>query len=105
MIKNVKQFLENNRILAREIAVETGLSQDDINAYMEGNSNFDDEKRKEFYKWYLTKILRPPNGRGKYNFRYLPLHKESLPGESICLRLQRRHRHRFGHGDAFFVFF
>lgn len=60
--KNIKQFLENNRILTNEIANETGLTEECINIYIDGKENFNENQTKDFYKWYLWKILRPPNG-------------------------------------------
>lgn len=44
-----------------EIAIETGLSKNDIEALMEYGSSLSGENQRELYKWYLTKVLRPPN--------------------------------------------
>ena len=59
--RNIRQFLDNNQIAVEEIAIETGLSKDDIEAFMEYGSSLSGENQRELYKWYLTKVLRPPN--------------------------------------------
>eukprot|EP00794_Sanderia_malayensis_P010718 gene10718-11866_t len=66
--KNIKQFLENNRIIIKEIAIETGLTEESINVYIDGNYTFNEEQRRDFYRWYLLKILRPPNGSDEKSF-------------------------------------
>lgn len=62
--KNIRQFLDNNRIPLKEIAVETGIAEESITQYMDGSEQFIKVQREEFYRWYLYKILRPPNGQG-----------------------------------------
>ena len=59
--KNIRQFLDNNRIVLDDIAVETGLEKEGIQAFMEFRSEFTTENKRDFYRWYLAKILRPPN--------------------------------------------
>ncbi len=64
--KNIKQFLENNRILIKEIAFETELNEESVIGYINGNEIFSEAQRQDFYRWYLLKILRPPNGSGEF---------------------------------------
>ena len=63
--KNIKQFLDNNRILLKEIAFEIGIEEESIRLYIDGKEAFTKEQREEFYRWYLLKIFRPPSGLGK----------------------------------------
>eukprot|EP00112_Aurelia_sp_Birch-Aquarium-sp1_P000550 Seg1053.2 transcript_id=Seg1053.2/GoldUCD/mRNA.D3Y31 product="Zinc finger protein 333" protein_id=Seg1053.2/GoldUCD/D3Y31 len=66
--KNIRQFLDNNRIPLKEIAVETGIAEESITQYMDGSEQFIKVQREEFYRWYLYKILRPPNGQDDKSF-------------------------------------
>jgi len=59
--RNIRQFLDNNRILVDEIAIETGLGKDSIKSFMDLEVDIGEENKKEFYKWYLIKVLRPTN--------------------------------------------
>ena len=72
--KNIRQFLDNNQIMLDEVAVETGLDKQDIEAFVEFHGELDLTSKKEFYRWYLTKILKPPNGNGKNDFYFLKLY-------------------------------
>ena len=66
--KNIKQFLDNNRILLKEISFEIGIEEESIRLYIDGKEAFTKEQREEFYRWYLLKIFRPPSGPGKKIF-------------------------------------
>ena len=78
--KNILQFLDNNRIALDEIAVETGLGKEEIQAFMEFRSEFTVENKRDFYKWYLAKILRPPNENCRSFFFTLIFAPTSSPG-------------------------
>ena len=62
----MRLFLDNNRIPFDEIAVETDLERADIELFLDGKSNLELNSKKELYRWYLTKILRPPKGAGMF---------------------------------------
>jgi len=66
--KNIKQFLDNNRILLKEMAFEIGIEEESIRLYIEGKEAFTKEQREEFYRWYLLKIFRPPSGLDEKSF-------------------------------------
>ncbi|XP_065644540.1 zinc finger protein 26 [Hydra vulgaris] len=66
--KNIRQFLENNQILLDEVAVETDLDKNEIKAFIEFHGELESASKKEFYRWYLTKIFKPPNGNADESY-------------------------------------
>ena len=83
--KNIKQFLDNNRILLKEIAVEIGIEENSIRLYIDGKEAFTNEQREEFYRWYLLKILRPPSGIGMKQF--CNFSRKASPVKNINFRI------------------
>ena len=62
--RNIRQFFENNRINANDISEDTGLNKLDLQNFMDGICDLQNDEKMELYRWYLSKIQRLPTEEG-----------------------------------------
>ena len=81
--REIREFMENNKALEKELIEETGVSQTEISKYLQESVHLKEDKRTKLFRWYLEKKLsRTESGTAsfpwwKYQF--------SLPMQNIFL--------------------
>jgi len=53
--REIREFMENNKALEKELIEETGVSQTEITKYLEESVHLKEDKRKNLFRWYLEK--------------------------------------------------
>jgi len=79
--REIREFMENNKALEKELIEETGVSQTEITKYLEESVHLKEDKRKNLFRWYLEKKLsRMESGALEYflillnNNNFLPFY-------------------------------
>lgn len=55
--REIRDFMENNKALEKELIEETGVSQIEITKYMQESVHLKEDKRTKLFRWYLEKKL------------------------------------------------
>lgn len=55
--REIREFMENNKALEKELIEETGVSQTEITKYLQESVHLKEEKRTKLFRWYLEKKL------------------------------------------------
>lgn len=63
--REIRDFMENNRALEKELIEETGVSQVEITRYLQESVHLKEDKRTKLFRWYLEKKLSRMES-GKY---------------------------------------
>ena len=55
--REIRDFMENNKALEKELIEETGVSQTEITKYLQESVHLKEDQRKNLFRWYLEKKL------------------------------------------------
>lgn len=55
--REIREFMENNKALEKELIEETGVSQTEISKYLQESVHLKEDKRTKLFRWYLEKKL------------------------------------------------
>ncbi|RMX39790.1 hypothetical protein pdam_00007138 [Pocillopora damicornis] len=55
--REIRDFMENNKALEKELIEETGVSQIEITKYLQESVHLKEDKRTKLFRWYLEKKL------------------------------------------------
>lgn len=55
--REIREFMENNKALEKELIEETGVSQTEITKYLKESVHLKEDKRTKLFRWYLEKKL------------------------------------------------
>ena len=55
--REIREFMENNKALEKELMEETGVSQTELTKYLHESVHLKEDKRKNLFRWYLEKKL------------------------------------------------
>lgn len=55
--REIREFMENNKALEKELIEETGVSQAEITKYLQESVHLKEDKRTKLFRWYLEKKL------------------------------------------------
>lgn len=55
--REIREFMENNKALEKELIEETGVSQTELTKYLQESVHLKEGKRKNLFRWYLEKKL------------------------------------------------
>lgn len=55
--REIREFMENNKALEKELIEETGVSQTEITKYLQESVHLKEDKRTKLFRWYLEKKL------------------------------------------------
>ena len=65
--REIREFMENNKALEKELIEETGVSQTEISKYLQESVHLKEDKRTKLFRWYLEKKLsRTESGRANF---------------------------------------
>ena len=62
----MKEFMENNKLLIKDIARDTGLSTTEVSKFLTEGLHMKDEKRRKLFTWYLERKLTHPVNPGEF---------------------------------------
>ena len=65
----MKEFMENNKLLIKDIARDTGLSATEVSKFLTEGLHLKEEKRRKLFTWYLEKKLSCPVNPGKFGLQ------------------------------------
>ncbi|XP_068686748.1 uncharacterized protein [Montipora foliosa] len=55
--REIRDFMENNKVLEKELIEETGVTQTELKKYLHESVILKEDKRKNLFRWYLEKKL------------------------------------------------
>ncbi|XP_078378865.1 uncharacterized protein LOC144662007 [Oculina patagonica] len=55
--REIREFMENNKALEKELIEETGVSETEITKYLQESVHLKEDKRTKLFRWYLEKKL------------------------------------------------